>query len=205
MATTDKEERFERVAAAVVRTLLREGPAELRVATVARRAKVSRAWVYKYFGRDTSALIDFTARRFGTQYAQLDEGRAAASCEEWLANLHGSLLQGLLDTEAKPWTIQLRFGYRYSSSPLGDAIRDLESRHLAKLQQELPPALAGHPSAPRFVAVYTQCMMGIFMWWSQPENREGVSRDAVVHQLLGMARQHIQLVTGRQAPPLPQG
>ena len=67
-----KDARFARVAEAVVALLLRGGPDELRFVTLAREARVSRPWLYKYFGPDRDALLDFTVRTYGAAFAGVE-------------------------------------------------------------------------------------------------------------------------------------
>lgn len=69
---TGKEERFRRVCEAVLATLLRGGPDALAVSTLARKAGVSRAWIYKYVGADQDALLEAAAHVVGDAFIDRD-------------------------------------------------------------------------------------------------------------------------------------
>ena len=56
-ADSPKAERFGRVARAVVELLLHGEPSSVTVSAVARRAGVSRPWIYKYVGKERGELL----------------------------------------------------------------------------------------------------------------------------------------------------
>lgn len=168
---SDKSARFDRVAHAVIRAILRHGVDHFTIATVARWAEVSRAWIYKYFGSGREELVAFAARHFGEQFAELRVHRPAESVAAWRDTMYQATVQGLHDIDARPWMIQVRFQHRTARDPLGEVIREVEQRHEAKLRAELPPTLARHPRMPRLLTLITESRMGVFHWWADPAVR----------------------------------
>lgn len=200
MSEDTKQARFERVAHAVVSTLLRGGPEALKVATIARRAGVSRAWIYKYFGSSHGDLLAFTAREFGAHFADLEASHAAPTVAAWRDGIREATRKGLRDTAAAPWLLTLRFRYRDDRSVLGETIRDLEARHREKFLRELPPKLASHPSAARFSEVFTQARLGVYAWWRSPTTRDENDEDGVIDDLMGMLDSFIARASEGERP-----
>ncbi len=173
---SDKDRRFQRVADAVVSTLLQRGPESLTISHIARKAEVSRAWLYKYVGAEPEALLQYATLAFGGAFAELDQRYSAPSPAEWRQYLAAGIERGLADTEAHPWILQLYFRFRDDRGALGDAIRRVDQRYIVKFLDEMPAALQRNPGrAQRFVAVFLAARMGVYHRWTDPAFRAQVS------------------------------
>lgn len=186
MATIDgKQERFERVCEAVLATLLRGGPDALSVSRLARRAGVSRAWIYKYVGADDEALLQAAARLVGDAFIDRDVSYATDDVAAWRGHISGATRKALDDTLRTPWLVELWFRYRFAPHALGAAIRDLETRHLDKFVAEMPRALRRDAArARRFAATFAAARLGAYHRWLDPAARGDA--DETVADLMGM-------------------
>jgi hypothetical protein len=122
------EARFRRVALAVVAILIARGPTEIRIASVSRRSGVSRAWIYKQFGKDTTALLDFTIRELGAVFAGIDAELDSSSVNAWIDSVELETRRGFSDAQQAPWVPALYFRYRHtpldpSATPYGSSRR----------------------------------------------------------------------------------
>jgi AcrR family transcriptional regulator len=182
---SSKEERFHKVAEVVATLVLRSGRDGLKVATVARRSGVSRAWIYKYFGPDPAALVAFAIRLYGEAFSDLASSRSADNVAEWREIVAQATHKGLRDALAAPWCIQVYFRYRHSPDEIGEAIRDLETRYIERSLEELPSRLrADRARAQRFVEFFTGTRLGAFHRWLDPKVRSRVTEDQAVLEIL---------------------
>lgn len=179
---SEKEARFHAVSEAVVRSLLRGGPDDLRYATIARHAGVSRAWLYKYFGKDTDELLLFVARLFGDAFADMDRPIAATDDAGWRDAVLENTRRGFDDVLAHPWTMQLYFRYRHDRGVLGQALRDLRRRHLDKFVAEMPHMRRSRPFADAFASV----RLGLYFDWLDEDFRQANSLDRIMAPLRAM-------------------
>ena len=170
-AEGSKEERYQRVARAVIAVLLRGGPSSLRYADVARRAGVSRPWIYKHFGRDPDALIAYAVRLFGEAFTEIDRPNHDEAVEAWRANVMEATRRGLRDTEAAPWAIELFFRFRHARDVLGEGLRDVERRHVEKFVADMPTKLRRRPDARRFAEVFAAARLGVYHSWIASDRR----------------------------------
>ena len=175
---SEKASRFHRVAWAVAVSLLRRGPESLRIAEVARRAGVSRAWIYKYLGLDRDALLAFTvglyARAFG---APLDGDL------DTFERLRLGTRKGLDDLLAAPWCVLVYVRYRHARGPLGDAIRAAMAAQADDLAARLPGRLRGDRG---LALVFESARLGLYHEWLDPLVRAQVDPDRAVDHLLAM-------------------
>jgi AcrR family transcriptional regulator len=182
-----KEARFHAVARAVVDILVQRGQHAVSVSATARKAGVSRAWIYKHFGSDTDALIDFTIRELGGLVAGADLDRGQGDLESWREALTEATQVGLRHAEVAPWGASLFFRYRNQPGRLGDAVRMVEARHVQRFVDAMPPVLrSDHRAADRFARVFAVARLGTYVWWSDPAVRATQDADAVLTHLFDM-------------------
>src|SRR5262245_46285759 len=82
-----KAGKMERVAATTLALLLEGGLADLTFSRLARRANVSRPWLYEYIGPDKDSLIAFAVDHFGKLYVRLDARPSARDPKDWLRQI----------------------------------------------------------------------------------------------------------------------
>ena len=183
-----KGERYHRVALAVAAILLQRRPDDVTVAAVARRAKVSRPWIYKYFGRDTRDLIAFAVQHFGTAFNALDgppEGEQ--TLDAWCTMIAERTHKALDDAAAAPWVLQLYLRYRHAPGPLGEAMRGEEERHLERFLQSVPRVMRarhGKGAVRAFSVGFQASRIGVYFRYSDPATRKLLDRDAAAAEVL---------------------
>jgi AcrR family transcriptional regulator len=185
------EARFRRVALAVVAILIARGPTEIRIASVSRRSGVSRAWIYKQFGKDTTALLDFTIRELGAVFAGIDAELDSSSVNAWIDSVELETRRGFSDAQQAPWVPALYFRYRHTPGPLGDAVRVIETRHLRRFVDSMPDTLLTDRSgAHAFAEVFTAARLGAYAWWGETPRKTTVDEAArhLFQMLRGWAR-----------------
>lgn len=198
-----KEERFARVAEAVVALMLHRGPAEVKLATIARKAGVSRPWLYKYFGAEPQEIIAFTVRAWGTRFAELDHSNAAPDVAGWRENILRGTRRGLRDAAETPAVFELLVRHRNAAGPLGDAVREIEARHRATFVRDIPASLKRDPkAAERFALVYSQACTGLYQRWADPRMRAEHDEHAIADELMALVDAFIHR-GGRALPPSP--
>lgn len=176
---SSKEARYQRVAEAIIGLLLRGGPDSLRYATIARRAEVSRAWLYKYFGKDRDALLAFAVKLFGDRFAEVDRSLAADDVPTWRDNVLDATRRGLADTAAAPWTMKLWFRYRHARDVLGEGLRDVQRRHVEAFVADMPgPLRRDATRAARFARWLTAARLGLYHHWI--EDRDEADEEQVM-------------------------
>lgn len=182
-----KAARFHAVADAVVRQLLVRGPDELRYADIARSADVSRAWLYKYFGPDKDALLDFVVQLFGAAFGGLDAARDTDDVDAWREAMAQGVLRGLDDVAAAPWLMRIYGRYRLTQGRLGAQLRALEDRMVDKGADDLPPALRRDRGRARhFVRSFTGARLGVYTIWADEASRADLDAAQVVEDLMGI-------------------
>ncbi|MEQ1565101.1 MAG: hypothetical protein ABMA64_05645 [Myxococcota bacterium] len=175
---SEKESRFHRVAWSVAVSLLRGGPESLRVAEVARRARVSRPWIYKYLGKDRTSLLTFTVGLYARAFAAPVEGELAS-----LDRLAAGTRKGLDDVLTAPWCVLVYMRYRHAKGALGDAIRRALRGQATDLAGRLPGALRGDTAV---AWVFESARLGLYHEWLDPEVRASVGPDLAVARLMAL-------------------
>ena len=182
-----KEAKFHRVAWAVATALLRKGEAGLRVSDVARRAGVSRAWIYKYFGRDTDDILRYALQLFGSAFAapSVEQG---SDVDAWRRGLWVGLQKGIDDVQRVPWCVAVYFRYRHAHGPFADALRALEEQELARWWEKMPDRLRSRSDSRPFVRTFHAARMGLLFAAIEP----GAVDSGDVERLLGMVDRFVE-------------
>ncbi len=182
-----KEAKFHRVAWAVATALLRKGEAGLRVSDIARRAGVSRAWVYKYFGRNTTDILLYSLRLFGSAFAapSVDEG---CDVEGWREGIAVGMAKGLQDVQKVPWCVAVYFRYRHAHGPFADALRAVESAELERWRGKMPDTLRRRSDSLHFARTFHAARMGLLFAAIEPDAVDASD----VERLLGMVDRFVE-------------
>jgi AcrR family transcriptional regulator len=160
LADSAKDQKFKAVAAASLELLALHGPKGINVSRIAAKAKVSRAWIYKYIGSSQDALLEFATECIGQFYAPLETGFSGRTLEAWAKDEMMRLDQNLKALEAYPWILALYFRYKGTPTPVGRAIDKVEVRFLEKKIQQLQSALG---TSPQKAQLFAEWMLA-FKW-----------------------------------------
>lgn len=136
-----KADRSARAAEAALKLIDKHGLDRLTIAQVARLAKISRPWIYKYIGPSQNELIEFAVDHFGRILSALDQRMNPKTPQEWIvATRFGTV--NLLDMAAeRPWLVTLYFRYRGTQTVPGRRIDQVETHYLRVFSNEIQTAL----------------------------------------------------------------
>lgn len=177
-----KEQRYRDVAQAVAAIVSAGGVARITVSAVARRAGVSRPWIYKYLGDDPAVLVAHAAKLYAEAFSDLARSRKADDVPTWRALVIEATRDGLRDTLVAPWCVSLYFRHRHAPDPIGETIREVERRYLQVFVADLPQGLRG-AMAESFAEVFLATRLGVYHRWLDPAVRARWSEDVVLHEL----------------------
>ncbi|MCM2279153.1 MAG: TetR/AcrR family transcriptional regulator [Oligoflexia bacterium] len=128
-----KEERLLAVADCIVQIMVSRRSDSLAIGALARKAGVSRAWLYKYVGRNKKELVENAL-----SYLERDfTGRFDRQPVRDLESLKAALLEGNLkliaSTRRNPAIIQLYFGSLLFTAPWATRVRQAENSYIREV------------------------------------------------------------------------
>ena len=124
----NKEAKGLAVSIAILEIIESEGLLGVTHSKVARKSKVSRAWIYEYVGKEKVALIEFGADFFAGHFARTNLTALPQSKDELEMRLHEGM-QYLFDSvESNPVIIKLFFRFRGSANVVGKIIQKHEKQ-----------------------------------------------------------------------------
>jgi len=128
---TDKQAKFERFEEVALKVIAERGLRGLNVSYIASKAGISRAWIYKYVGREKNQLIKAAAVGLGRRFARLDQQKVDGQSKEAQLQAWKDGAGVTLDFGKKfPWVTELYFGHIGKSNPLGQAIDEITAFHV---------------------------------------------------------------------------
>jgi len=171
--TPDKAERFERVAEVALKLIEKHGLERLTIAQVARTAKVSRSWIYKYVGSSQTDLVQFAVDHFGRILASIDRRDNPKDPKAWIE----SALSGTVDlfnrASSHPWLVILYFRYRGTPTVPGRRIDQIEKQYVRVFAQEVQEALGFGANYAAFLATSIMAVrMGLVHQWVTTPQRD---------------------------------
>lgn len=125
-----KEEKFYRVSQCVLDILSRNGESGLSVSRLAKKAGVSRAWIYKNFGTDKEALLFFAAKSIGEKFAEIRESELPPVKSSGFHFFSKDAEKTLRDVEKDPWIPKIYFEYAGGKGPISLAIKEIEEGYV---------------------------------------------------------------------------
>ncbi|MBN8541904.1 MAG: TetR family transcriptional regulator [Deltaproteobacteria bacterium] len=136
-AISSKEQKQLSVSIAALEVIEAEGLGGVTHSKVARKAGVSRAWIYEYIGNEKSALIEYAADVLASHFARvkLTEIPKTKADLQRLAEEGTDFL--FTSVDLNPVIIQLYFRYRGTRNPIGEVILKHEKQWLSKSTKTL--------------------------------------------------------------------
>ena len=153
----DKAAKLAAVAGAIALLLVQYGPGGVTHARVARAAKVSRAWLYKYLGSTRPDLVHFATVHFGTLLAEFDERPRTSSRHEWTDDTALGLRSLVSQSERHPWLLPLYFRYLGTESEIGRTIAELEHAYIETTLREVARVFELSPETAHWIAELLFC------------------------------------------------
>ncbi len=182
---TPKEEKYLKFAEATLKLIFHSGEEALSHSQVARAAGVSRAWVYKYIGRDRTDIIEFAVDYFGKLYSGLETPFEKMNRNNWREVLLQRTHDFLSRTQKNRWIVPLYYRFKGTDSTFGRRLDRIESAYLQKLEAELLPIL-GKKEGARVKAVcevLTALRLGLAFRISGYRSRTATGIDELVEVL----------------------
>ena len=152
MERREKAEKVETVAEWTLRIIDAHGLDVVSISRVARAARVSRPWLYKYIGRGKEELVEAAARRFGLLLSGVDRRPSVESRGAWVHDTMANTQQLFVIARERPWLLRLYYRYKGTRNVLGQVIDDLEARYLAAHTREIAHVWAMSEEESRILA-----------------------------------------------------
>lgn len=108
---------------------------------VARKASVSRAWIYEYIGKEKSALIEYAADVLASHFARTKLTDLPKTKDELELQLEEGADFLFTSVELTPVIVKLYFRFRGTSNPIGEVIQKHEKQWLATASKTLTEVL----------------------------------------------------------------
>jgi len=132
-----KEDKQFAVSIAILEVIEKDGLLGVTHSKVARKSKVSRAWIYEYIGKEKSALVEFAAEVFASHFARAKLTELPKTKSE----LENRLKEGtdflFTSVSLSPVVIKLYFRFRGTNNPIGDVIQKHEKQWLGSASKTL--------------------------------------------------------------------
>lgn len=136
-AENSKERKQLAVSIAALEVIESDGLGGVTYSKVARKAGVSRAWIYEYIGSEKSELIEYAAEVLAGHFARIK----LTELPKTRADLEIQLEEGIdflfTSVELTPVIARLYFRFRGTSNPIGEVIQKHEKQWLAKASKTL--------------------------------------------------------------------
>lgn len=148
----EKIEKVKRVAAATLNIIWQNGIRYLSPTRVARSAKVSRPWIYKYIGGSKEALMASAVDYFGRLFSRIDQSTEAKGVEGWMNDEMRDLQKNFALSKECPWILPLYYHFKGSQNVIGRGIEKIEAEYLDRKAVQLRKVIGVSPATSRLVA-----------------------------------------------------
>ncbi|MBL7671300.1 MAG: TetR/AcrR family transcriptional regulator [Bdellovibrionaceae bacterium] len=120
-----KTEKFKFLAETILKLLASHGEGAIKVSRLARSAKVSRAWIYKYVGAGHQDLMNLAVHRL-IEILRASVVEVPTTPEEWVQSRMIYMRQFMNVMIEHPYVVSLFYRYRGSSTYYGKLIDEVE-------------------------------------------------------------------------------
>jgi AcrR family transcriptional regulator len=182
---TSKEEKFHAVSVALASLLNTVGPNKITLSQVAKKAKVSRAWIYKYIGAENEDLIRFAIEHIGREVTQKDLNEVVNSKEELVQSITRGIGRMFQNTAEYPWLIPVYYKYRGTDTAPGKLIDAVEQAYVNRQAQQIKKHFNSYSAEQAMIAseILTATRMGLAFTWQRGELNKKASKDQVLASL----------------------
>ena len=167
MKNHDKSEKIERFLEVLLRLIERYGVDGYKISDLAKKAKVSRPWIYKMFGGQKKTLAREAALYFGKHFSELAHIEASPeSKEDLIESFQRGSEQLIQDSVRYPHIVNLYFRHMGLSDPIGQVIKEIEVSYLKKLITTIIQALKeDEKKAEQQAKLLLVARMGLIYSW----------------------------------------
>lgn len=193
----DKQAKFQAVAKAIFTILIRGGMENLSHTRVAEVSKVSRAWIYKYIGKNPEDLIAYSLDTIGKEFAKVDGLLGKTTADDVRKDLFEGMFRMLLHTKENPALLALYYRYIGTQNAIGRKINELEENYLKVVRSRLEKFFALPPKEAVIVAeVLHGLRMGLAHRYSSLGLYEDTSFDEI-HRGVRRVLKHFAIEDGK--------
>lgn len=182
-AAPSKDEKILSVGLLLLSELTSYDEVKLNISTIAKKAGVSRAWVYKYFGNSQDEIvlsaIDSVAPQLTELGKQLDKVQGKT---EWARQYLKGLNQTLLEVEQYPALFRFYFICHLHGGPYLERIRLHEGLFVEhRVIPQLKAAFElSYPEARQFAEMLMAMRMGLVLKWLNEPNPTAQNRQKLI-------------------------
>lgn len=134
---SEKEEKYHRVYTECLKLIHEQGLRAVNHSSIARHAKVSRPWIYKYVGDSKEELIQNAAKYFSTRFINFNlEKVKINSVKDMLRSLWEGTKNNLNFTNDYPFIIPLYIRFAGTNNVLGRTIDEFEQLYFERLKDK---------------------------------------------------------------------
>lgn len=186
----DKGAKQRAVAVAILDCIERDGLLGVTHSKVARKSRVSRAWIYEYVGKEKESLTEYAAEFLALEFSRVSLREFPVTKSELEIRLRDGIDFLLNSVALSPVVIQLYFRYRGTRNPIGRTIKKYEDLWLHSASKTLTDVLGFPPDQALKVADFVLSMrMGLahhIMTSEYPDLAQGQAKDLLnqIHKML---------------------
>lgn len=178
-----KEAKLDRVAFAVIKTLTESPHRKLNVSVLAKRANVSRAWIYKYMGRTPTEIALTSIDALAPMITETGTPRRRLlSPRKWLRNLLRSFNRTLIEATEFPELYRFYFQSLLTKNPFRERIQFHEAAYFeTTVLPQIREAFGFAPSEARaFGEMIFSMRMGLVLHWISRESHPPRARQKLI-------------------------
>lgn len=180
----DKQAKFQSVAEGIFTILIRGGFENLSHTRVAEVSGVSRAWIYKYIGKNPEDLITYSLDVIGKEFAKTDGLLSQKSAADVRTSLFNGTFRMLGDAAKNPALMALYYRYTGTQNPIGKKIAELEGAYIDIVRTRLQKYFGLSKGDASTVAEVLHGMrMGLAHRYSNTDLRESADYAALLKGL----------------------
>jgi hypothetical protein len=172
MIESSKTLKFDAVAKSLFELLGSGALTRVTHSNIAKKSNVSRAWLYKYIGKERDDLISFAIDHLGKQIIERDRLDVVTNADELKRNIVTGVERMFGNTVAFPWLIPVYYKYRGTPTKPGESIREIEQSYVRKQAKHFTK-FAGYSETKANLAaeILTSFRMGIAFGWQSGDIR----------------------------------
>lgn len=179
---SSKQQKMHDVAESIFGILINFNVEDVSFARVARLAKVSRPWLYKYIGTKKEDLIDFGILYLGKNLTEKDLDEKIESREALVQSVLKGMERMFQNSEDYPFFIPVYFRYKGTNTAPGKAIQHIEQAYVKRQTETL---LKIYKSFDRRQAEFSAELMTTFRMsmafnWQRGDLKKKASKEEVL-------------------------
>ncbi len=158
---SSKEEKYHRVYEECLKLIHENGLRSVNHSSVARKARVSRPWIYKYMGDSRDDLISSAVKYFGTEFTKFSLRKIEITGPKaMLRAMWEGTWNNLEFASQYPFIIALYVRFAGTDNILGQTIDEIETLYLRRLKSKFNQVLANEKLAEEAAKIVKSIRIG---------------------------------------------